>query len=528
MQVRRTFHSLIIFLTIFAIGSVADASAQTYAGEGAAVKLVLDTAATNAITTAVSATGQLPSDGGNITLTNAGAVIGGGVVSVGDSTVSTSGGLPGGNVNSSQSAASVDTLGVTILGIGISADAVQSTSSCTCGGAVCSGSSTITNLVVAGTPITVTGAPNQFVTVTVPGVADINITINEQITSPGSITVNALHIQVNALVSLVTTDVIVAQAHSGITCTVIPLSSLYSGRAYGVWLQDDLLLASGVSLIVADTGFLPTSGGNLTVSTVGAGLPPILSTGTVTSNTSGGLPGGNVNTSQSDSSVEDLDIIVPLNLPLLSDVRIRAGVLSSQTVCSCSSTTPTCSGNSVLTNLTVSVGAINIPITITGLPNQHLDIDLLNLGLVQLLLDINNRRSVGPGDITQEALRVGVLLAGVTDLRVVVASAHSDIVCGLGPSAANISISGTVFDPNGTALRNAVITVNGPTGEPITARTNVFGNFIFSGLESGNIYVLTTKHRQYQFESQVVSSTEDITGLSIFAMPDQDRQSRRR
>jgi len=526
MQIRRSFNTLIIFLMLFTIGFVADAGAQTYSGEGAAVKLVLDTAATNAITTAVSATGPLPSDGGNINLTNAGAVVGGGIVSVGDSTVFTSGGLPGGNVNSSQSSASVDTLGVSILGIGILADAVQSTSSCTCGGAVCAGTSTITNLRVNGNLVDITGNPNQFVSIEVPGIATVNLRINEQIISPGSITVNALHISVTALGSLITTDLIVAQAHSGITCTVIPLSSLYSGRAYGIWLRDDLLLASGVSLIVADTGFLPTSGGNITVSTVGAGFPPILGSGTVESNTSGGLPGGNASTSQSDSSVENLNITVPLG-GLLPALTISAGVLQSNTQCNCSSTTPTCSGNSILTDLHLrALGLIDLNVPISGLPNQHLEIPLF--GLVNIVLDINNRRSAGPGDITQEALRVGLRVAGVTDLLVVVASAHSDIVCGLGPSAANISISGTVFDPNGTALRNAVVTVNGPSGEPVTTRTNTFGKFMFTGLEQGDIYVIATKHRQYQFQSQVVSSTEDITGLSIFAMPDQDRQSRRK
>jgi len=527
MQIRRPFFTFFILLIFFSVGIIANVNAQTYSGEGAAVKLILDTAATNALTTGVSATGPIASDGGNSTLTNAGVTIGGGILTVGDSTVSSSAGAPGGNVNSSQSSASVDELDVSILGIGISADVIQSTSSCTCGGAVCSGTSTIANLVVAGNSVTVTGLPNQFVTINVPGVANVNITINEQIVSPGSITVNALHIRINALVSLVTTDVIVSQAHSGITCTTIPLSNFYRGRAYGLWLRDGLILNSGVSVIAADTGFLPTSGGLTSVDTVGAGLPPLLGNATVTSNTSGGLPGGSVLTDQSDTRVENLDINVPLGIVLLPNVRIRANVLQANTVCSCSSTTPTCSGNSTLTGLTLSVGALDIPITITGNPNQHLEIDLLNLGLVNVVLDINNQRMVGPGNITQEALRVGISVPLVTNLLVVAASAHSGITCGLAPSASNISVSGTVFDPQGNTLKNATVTVTGSNGTPITVRTNTFGNFTFTGLEQGDIYVLNTKHKEFQFQPQVISSTDDITGLNIFAMSDQDRQGRR-
>ncbi len=529
MQIRRPFYILSIFLLAFSFGIVTNANAQTYAGEGAAVKLVLDTTLTNPITTAVSATGPLPADGGNITLNNLGTGIGGGAVTVGNSTVSTSGGTPGGNINSSQSSASVDSLNVSVLGIGVTADAVQSTTSCTCGGAICSGSSTITNLVVAGNSVTVTGAPNQLVTATIAGVATVNVIINEQITTPGAITVNALHITVTALNSTAVADVIVSQAHSGITCTVVPLNSLYSGRAYGLWLRDGLILNSGVSVIAADTGFLPTSGGDISVSTVGATFPPLLGNATITSNTSGGIPGGNINTSQSDSSVEGLDINVPITgLPLIPNVRIQADVLQSQTLCSCSSTTPTCTGNSVLTNLRVSVGAINIPVAISGNPNQHLEIDLLNLGLVNLVLDINNQRTAGPGSITQEALRIGLSVPLVTNLLVVIASSHSDIVCGLGPSAAHISVSGQVFDPQGNFIRNAVVTITGPSGLPRSTRTNAFGNYTFEGLEQNEFYILDAKHKLYQFQSQAISSGEDVTGLNIFALPDQDRQSRKR
>ncbi len=524
MRFKRNIPIFVFILGLFAIGFAQSVAAQTYAGEGAAVKLVLDTTLTNPITSAISATGPLPADGGNINLSSLGTSVGGTAVTVGDSTVSTSGGVLGGDVNTSQSSASVNSLNVSVLGIGITADAVASSTNCSCGGAVCSGSSVITNLVVGGTSITVTGAVNQTETVVVAGIASIQVIINQQIVSPGAITVNALHITVTALNSTAVADVIVSQAHSGITCTVIPLSSLYSGRAYGIWLRDSLILNSGVSVIVADTGFLPTSGGNISVSTVGASFPPLLGNATVTSNTAGGSP---VGTSNSSSQVENLDINIPLGLPGIPALRIRADVLQSQTQCSCSATTPTCTGSSTLLGLRANVGILNVPITIDGSPNQHLVIDVLGLGLVNLVLDINNQRTVGAGSITQEALRIGVSVPAVTNLLVVIASSHSDIVCGLGPSAANISVSGQVFDQQGNFVRNAVVTITGPSGSPRSTRTNAFGNYRFEDLEQNEFYVLDAKNKLYQFQSQAISSTEDVTGLSIFALPENNRGRQR-
>lgn len=73
-----------------------------------------------------------------------------------------------------------------------------------------SGSSDITSLTMGGQNIQVTGQPNQVITV--PGV--LTLTINEQIVSPNSITVNALHLH-----TALGTDVIIASAQSTASCT---------------------------------------------------------------------------------------------------------------------------------------------------------------------------------------------------------------------------------------------------------------------------------------------------------------------
>jgi len=79
----------------------------------------------------------------------------------------------------------------------------QASVSLNAGGA---GSSSVSNLLLNGIPVPVTGAPNQ--TVSIPGG---QMVINEQLTSPTGIVVNALHIFVGGVA-----DVVVGSAVAGI------------------------------------------------------------------------------------------------------------------------------------------------------------------------------------------------------------------------------------------------------------------------------------------------------------------------
>jgi len=105
------------------------------------------------------------------------------------------------------SEASLGNLSMTVAGVGITADFVMAQASQVLGAAG-SGSSTLTNLVVNGTPIAVTGAPNQAVWI--PGG---QVIINEQtISSTGTAIVNALHVVVTGVA-----DVVVASATAGVS-----------------------------------------------------------------------------------------------------------------------------------------------------------------------------------------------------------------------------------------------------------------------------------------------------------------------
>jgi hypothetical protein len=109
--------------------------------------------------------------------------------------------------NEVDSAASLANLGLTVAGIGITADSVVAEASQVLGGAG-SGSSYITNLAINGVPVAVSGDPNQ--TIPIPGG---QLVINEQtISSTGSTVVNAIHLTINGVA-----DVVIASATAAIS-----------------------------------------------------------------------------------------------------------------------------------------------------------------------------------------------------------------------------------------------------------------------------------------------------------------------
>jgi len=103
------------------------------------------------------------------------------------------------------SVASLGNLALSIAGSTIGADLLTSQASAILNGGG-AGSSSVSNLLLNGAPVPVSGAPNQ--TVSIPGG---QMVINEQLTSPTGIVVNALHITVGGVA-----DVVIASAVAGI------------------------------------------------------------------------------------------------------------------------------------------------------------------------------------------------------------------------------------------------------------------------------------------------------------------------
>lgn len=511
MKIRAiTFFILLASVTLLA---VTRSDAQSYSGRATAIRTTVSGPLINTVTTTVADTGELASGGGTVTVGSVSTNILSGTLTAGTSSSSTSGG--GGT---SQSTTTVNNLNLTLLGNIIMADAVTTNTQCSCSGGTpsCTGSTTLTNLRLNGGLVTITGSANQTIILNGPlGTQVGTLVINEQIDSFGSKTVNALHVNVTDSVTGVTTDVVIASSHSDILCTTFPVGNLFSGRATGVSSAVDIPNVSTVTTLVADTGPLPSSGGSIgPVTVANSSLPGLLTTGTLTSSTSGSL-----DSSQSSSSVQDLNATIPTTL---GSILVTATVLTSQTQCTCASAgNSTCTGSSQILGL-----AINAPVgvTVTGTinssPNNTITFSIG--GVVVATIITNEQIPVSPtstGSITVNALHImtsDAILNSTTDT--VIASSHSDISCGtFTPTAAGVSISGRVVGPAGQPVSRAIVRIIDTTEFVRTSMTNGFGYYHLSEVPAGGSYVMTVSHKLYSFAPRVVNVLDDLANVDFYA-----------
>ncbi len=143
-----------------------------------------------------------------------------------------------GVVHSDASIAGVS-LGLSVLTGQIGA--VQATCDATQAGIT--GSTTLANVSIPGVTVAANPAPNTTIAVA----PLVSIIFNEQISNPdGSLTVNAVHIKLNAVAA--TGDVILAQAKCGPAAPPVPLAS-----GLGLWIGLGLLglvaVPAGISMI---------------------------------------------------------------------------------------------------------------------------------------------------------------------------------------------------------------------------------------------------------------------------------------
>jgi predicted outer membrane repeat protein len=88
----------------------------------------------------------------------------------------------------------------------------------------------------------------------------------------------------------------------------------------------------------------------------------------------------------------------------------------------------------------------------------------------------------------------------------------------IGPSAANVSISGRVVTGQGkgvSGISNASIVLSAPDGDSWTARSNSFGYFELTGIPADGTYLITVTHKRYTFEAQSLNVRDDVEGLII-------------
>lgn len=93
----------------------------------------------------------------------------------------------------------------------------------------------------------------------------------------------------------------------------------------------------------------------------------------------------------------------------------------------------------------------------------------------------------------------------------------------LGPTAAGVSIAGTVRNFEGNPLRNATVVLIDPSageqGSLGKVATDRAGGFQFNDVEAGRFYLIRVFHRRYQFVERLVFIGSDLDGLDFTGQP---------
>ncbi len=91
----------------------------------------------------------------------------------------------------------------------------------------------------------------------------------------------------------------------------------------------------------------------------------------------------------------------------------------------------------------------------------------------------------------------------------------------LAPTAASVSISGSVINLTGVSVSGARVNLlNSATNEITSVLTNSFGYFNFYDLPVGDLYIITVQHKEYNFAPRTLQPMEDVSDLLITAEDD--------
>ncbi|MFM9903374.1 MAG: carboxypeptidase regulatory-like domain-containing protein [Pyrinomonadaceae bacterium] len=83
-------------------------------------------------------------------------------------------------------------------------------------------------------------------------------------------------------------------------------------------------------------------------------------------------------------------------------------------------------------------------------------------------------------------------------------------------TAAGVTISGRVLASiEGRGVRNALVSLTDSAGVIWNAMTTAGGFYRFDEVESGKTYVISVRSRRFSFAPQVISVTDNLTGIDF-------------
>lgn len=163
----------------------------------------------------------------------------------------------------------------------------------------------------------------------------------------------------------------------------------------------------------------------------------------------------------------------------------------------------------------------------TATPNVNHQLALIGTDGTTVLFNANSGINVNaPLNPEAEAFSYVVAAAGTYFVRVITASTTGEgtyrlvaNACNFAATAATASVSGRVLSASGKPLSGITMTLSGGTGAARTLRTERNGTFYFGDVEVGQTYLLEARSKRYSFSPQVITVTEDLTGVDFVASP---------
>lgn len=97
-------------------------------------------------------------------------------------------------------------------------------------------------------------------------------------------------------------------------------------------------------------------------------------------------------------------------------------------------------------------------------------------------------------------------------------NAAGRIILGVVPAtAAEVSIGGRVFSPEGRGIANARVVVTDSNGVTRTGQTTSFGNYRVEGLAAGQTYTVSVRARGYSFAPRILTVSQDVSDADFTA-----------
>lgn len=115
------------------------------------------------------------------------------------------------------------------------------------------------------------------------------------------------------------------------------------------------------------------------------------------------------------------------------------------------------------------------------------------------------------------------ILCGVydTEFSTVASSFNGGTITILGPTAAPVTVSGRTITASGVGISGARVVLTNMRGESVSTLTNPFGYYVFSGVDSGESYLVSVSKKGYSFtqSTMLVNAIDNVLDNDFVGVP---------